>query len=161
MAFRKSSGEYILILDGDDRLRPNAIVDLLNGHRSNPEVGLVYGATRRIDETGRYLQSAWREYRIAAWEDPLEVLATRNAFAVHSALVKRSVLEELRELHTEEMATVGDWDLWSRVADQSKMLYVDAVVAEYRIHSSMSLKTLPKKKGDYCKRQILLNASCS
>ena len=50
---RHASGEWLLFLDADDRLRPGAVAALLAAARGAPRAVLVYGDYNTIDSEGR------------------------------------------------------------------------------------------------------------
>lgn len=140
-AFAASQGEYIVILDADDRLLPAKLalqVALLDAH---PECGLVYGDTWHCDETMAHVRLESQKYPGQhASGDVFAKIVLGNLFAVHAAMVRRDCLLHVG-LHDPNPELIADWDLWVRVAEHYAFLYHPEAVAEYRIHGAMSART--------------------
>jgi glycosyltransferase involved in cell wall biosynthesis len=146
-AWRASCGEYIVILDADDRLTAESIrvrSDYLDKH---PNVDVVYGETDRIDISGAPIGRVPLRRKLREDDIPYEAFAEANVFPVHAGMTRRRVFEELTDLHDEQLDLVGDWDLWARVAENHRFAYVPDVVAQYRIHDGMSLRNLTRDRG--------------
>ena len=146
-AFRASSGEFVAILDADDRLRPGAFGPKLELLAREPSVGVAYGDAMAIDEAGNPTGPLPTRHHLTPADNPLEVLLSGNLFAVHAALARRSVLARLPHLHHEETVIVGDWDLWLRVACLTRFAYAGDMAAEYRMHAAMSLRSLTLRRS--------------
>ncbi|MCA9487838.1 MAG: glycosyltransferase [Nanoarchaeota archaeon] len=56
---RSSRGKYVMLLDGDDFLEPDAIKSTLEFMASHPEVAYSYSQHRKIDEAGRILYTRY------------------------------------------------------------------------------------------------------
>ena len=54
--FAKSSGEYLVFLDGDDILSPGAIEAHLKAFAQHPETGLSFGSSSAINEHGEQIR---------------------------------------------------------------------------------------------------------
>src|ERR1700691_5774283 len=50
--FKRSSGEYLVFLDSDDRLHPEALQVQIKALTEQPDAALSFGAQRIIDEKG-------------------------------------------------------------------------------------------------------------
>lgn len=147
LACSESLGEFILILDADDRVSPNSFYNRICFLRDNPSVDLVYGDTMKVNEFGHDLGLVKLDFKLTAMDDAYPALALANLFPVHAAVTRRSVFQSLGQLHDEDIDLVGDWDLWARVAANHRMAYLPAVVAEYRHHPQMSLRNLSRRRG--------------
>ena len=55
--FRASNGKYVLFLDADDRLTPNAVASHFGCFQRHPEAGFVVGDIDHIAKDGSYLRS--------------------------------------------------------------------------------------------------------
>jgi len=140
-AYGKSTGEYIVILDADDRLLPDKLriqVELLDRH---PRVGLVYGDTWFCDEAGTRLQlESVRFPGQHRQGDVFAAVCCGNMMAVHSAMVRRSAIDAAGGVHHPTQMQIADWDLWVRIAENAPFLYHPEPVADYRLHQSMSAR---------------------
>ncbi len=148
-AFQKSKGEYIVILDADDRILPEKLSIQVRILDERPDYGVVYGDTWHCDHLMRRLVLESKKYpRQHVSGDIFEDMILGNRFAVHAGMVRRSVLEDVG-LHSEKPNLIADWDLWCRVAEKYKFFYDPGAVAEYRIHPGMSAKKdLARKQFD-------------
>jgi glycosyltransferase involved in cell wall biosynthesis len=146
-AFRSSAGEYLVIMDADDRMCDGAIRVRAEFLDENPEVDLVYGETEKIDQAGQILGRIPLAHRLRRVDNPLRALAASNLFPVHAAMVRRRTLEALGQVHDESLDLIPDWDLWARVACAARMEYIPEVVGSYRYHGGMSLARLARSRG--------------
>ena len=146
-AWQVSRGEFIAILDADDRLCPRAFDAKLDMLRREPAVGVAYGDALGIDERGNPVGPILCRERLTSADDPLTPLMSGNFFPVHAALTRRSAIERLPYLYHEEIELVGDWDLWLRLAGVTRFAYVGDMSVEYRRHAAMSTKTVLSEKS--------------
>src|SRR5215472_8988709 len=56
--WRAARGRYVVFLDADDRLLPEALASNLRRFDERPECAFVYGGFRYIDADGRYLHAS-------------------------------------------------------------------------------------------------------
>ena len=146
-AWRASRGEFVAILDADDRLMPDAFSRKLELLEQEPEVGVAYGDAMAIDEQGNQTAPIFSPRRLTAADPPLAALTGGNIFPVHAALTRRSAIERLPYLYHEEIDLVGDWDLWLRLAGVTRFAYAGDMSVEYRRHGTMSTRTIASDKG--------------
>lgn len=116
--------EYVLFLDADDRLAPQAISAMRQPLDADPALGFAYGSMRFF--------GAWvGELRFPPY-DPFKLLY-RHIIGL-SALVRRSVLEEIGGFDP-SFSQFEDWELWlNALAHGWSGRQVDAVTIEYRRH---------------------------
>ena len=146
-AWQASRGEYIVILDADDRLMPDAFTRKLELLEREPGVGVAYGDAMAIDERGSQIEPIPCPRRLTVSDNPLATLIGGNIFPVHAALTRRSAIERLPYLYHEEIDLVGDWDLWLRLAGVTRFAYAGDMSVEYRRHGTMSTRTIASDKG--------------
>jgi glycosyltransferase involved in cell wall biosynthesis len=121
----ESSTPYVLFLDGDDQLAPNALAAMRKPLDDDPGLGFAYGCMRFF--------GAWDgEMRFPPY-DPYKLLY-RHIVGL-SALVRREVLEQIGGFDP-SFEQYEDWELWlSALARGWIGLQVDAVTIEYRRHA--------------------------
>jgi glycosyltransferase involved in cell wall biosynthesis len=121
----ESSTPYVLFLDGDDQLAPNALAAMRKPLDDDPGLGFAYGCMRFF--------GAWDgEMRFPPY-DPYKLLY-RHIVGL-SALVRREVLEQIGGFDP-SFEQYEDWELWlSALARGWLGLQVDAVTIEYRRHA--------------------------
>jgi glycosyltransferase involved in cell wall biosynthesis len=129
----ESRGDYIVFLDHDDRLMPNAIASHLAALKKKPNAGLIFAARRDIDEHGNATASPYicvprRNYFHSFLEaNPIHCPAT--------AMVSRKALDQVGGFDP-SVEPGDDYDLYIRLARHFPVLRHTALVAEYRIHGS-------------------------
>lgn len=141
VAFAASRGEYIVILDADDRILPEKLLLQVRLLDAQPNYGVVYGDTWFCDDKMNRLELESKKYPFNHVSgDVFEKIVLGNLFAVHSAMVRRICIESVG-LHDKEKDIIADWDFWVRVAEKYCFLSHNEVVAEYRFHVAMSAKS--------------------
>lgn len=133
-------GDYLLFLDSDDWLEPGALAHLLSACDQNGW-RVAHGAFRYATPDGS--ETDWSGGHDA--RTPLfEALCSSNVLSVPACvMVRRSVLDEVGTFDT-SLAHCGDWDLWGRVARDTRSIgQVARFVAGYRM-SPGSLSRNPR-----------------
>lgn len=133
---RRTGGEYLVFLDADDRLRPDALEVGARELDAHPEAALAWGRCVRIDEHGRQLPTAPPPIVVG---DAYEALL-RNNFLWTPAVVmfRRSMCAPLMRFNPAVDAS-ADYELHLRIARAFPIHGHAATVAEYRLHgASMS-----------------------
>ena len=133
---RASRGGYVVFLDADDRLLPDALAAGLRCFEAHPDCAFVSGGYRRIDETGVVIEEP-TPARIE--EDHYLAFLQGNYVGMHGAvLYRRDVLTSCGGFKS-ALPVCEDYDLYLRIARTHPVRCHSAVVAEYRTHeSSMS-----------------------
>ncbi len=143
----EARGDAIVFLDSDDLLATDSIERRVAVLESSPEVDVVYGDMIIIDGAGRP-QGVHRDYMPGDRPsgDIFADLALR-CFILMPAMIRRTALAGLR--FDESLAQCEDYDLWRRVAANSRFFYADQPVAYYRIHDSNTVTTQTRKMLEY------------
>lgn len=134
-----SSGRYVVFLDADDRLLPDALeigADRLDAHK---DCAFTYGRYRLINLDGKRLP--WAQRQSIEGEPYLRLLIS-NYIGMHAVVMyRRTIFDELGGFNT-SLAACEDYEMYLRIA-RNHMIYRHGVmVAEYRQHSSnMSLNS--------------------
>jgi glycosyltransferase involved in cell wall biosynthesis len=129
--FRASSGQYVLFLDADDRLTPNAVEAHLSCFAKHPEAGFVVGDIDLISEDGLYLRSPrWPMLEANQYEELLKVNHVANTIAV---MFRRSVIERIGGFKP-TYSPAEDYELLLRAARLLPSAHHRTVVAQYRRH---------------------------
>lgn len=131
--FRASSGEYVLFLDADDRLTPNAVNAHLSCFAEHPEAGFVVGDIDHIDEGGSYAGSPrWPVLDANHFEELLKVNHVANTIAV---MFRRSVVERVGGFKP-SCSPAEDYELLLHAARLFPSAHHRTVVAHYRRHAT-------------------------
>lgn len=138
--FGASTGEYVVFLDADDRLLPNALAAGLRRFETHPECAFVAGRYQSIAADGSPLEDT---HEALVEEDHYRRLLRRNYIVVPAAvLYRRRVLEQVGGFDPSVNAA-ADYDLYLRIARDHPIHCYEEAVAEYRQHgASMSRKSV-------------------
>lgn len=130
---RATDADYVLFLDADDRLLPNAVAAGLACFIAVPGCAFVYGAHRRIDQAGTPLGGT-RYSPVGA--DPYADLLGLNRVGMHATvLYPREVLLAAGG-YDAGLRRCEDYDLYLRLARDGRIASHPEVVAEYRWHDA-------------------------
>jgi glycosyltransferase involved in cell wall biosynthesis len=137
--FALAHGEILAYQNADDRyVVPGAVSAAVRLLREHPEVDVVYGDFRYIDESGRPLP------RPAPGRDfDLDALTRHNFIPPHAAFVRRRVVDEGHRPDP-GLRFAGDWEWFLGLARADKRFaHLPEVLAEFRLHPRAQTRTLP------------------
>jgi peptidoglycan/xylan/chitin deacetylase (PgdA/CDA1 family)/2-polyprenyl-3-methyl-5-hydroxy-6-metoxy-1,4-benzoquinol methylase/GT2 family glycosyltransferase len=121
-----ATNDWLLFLDADDTLAPGALAALAASIQATPQADVHVGHTRWIDMRG-----AARPYPRADLSDPFRTLSRQSGFALHSAIIRRSIAKSLGGFDL-RLGSSEDWDFWMRVARTgATFATIEAHVANY------------------------------
>jgi SAM-dependent methyltransferase len=127
-----SRGKYLVFLDADDRLLPDALEAGLECFRRHPESGFVSGSYRWIDGRGALLGAA---EQVSLGPDPYSALLRGNVIAMHAAVMfRRDALQSIGGYNPDFLAC-EDYDVYLRITRLLPVHQHAGVVAEYRLHA--------------------------
>lgn len=132
--FEASSGEYLIFLDGDDLLRPDAIEKHLAALRSHGSAVLSFGAVAMIDGQGRETEAP----RVARpRRDYFRMLLESNPiWSPGATMMRREAFLEAGMFNSALRAQVDDYDLYLRLARLGPFVQHSGQVLDYRLHGS-------------------------
>jgi glycosyltransferase involved in cell wall biosynthesis len=143
--FAKAKGEIVAIQSSDDRYLPGALQRIVGeflGENSS-EIGLIYGDTVKVDETGIELQ----RYRIGPWS--LEnLLLLKTWIPQPSCFFRRDLLDACGGWD-ERIPYAPDTDLWIRMAFRTQVRKIDEYLSERRVHDQQRDTQAAKILRDY------------
>jgi glycosyltransferase involved in cell wall biosynthesis len=130
---RRSTGEYVVFLDADDRLLRQAVVANLRCFSEHPESAFVFGTATTIASDGASLP--WTtEPRDD--EDRYRALLRPEYIGMHATVTyQRSVLKLLGGFDT-SFEACEDYDMFLRIAREFPISSHPEPIAEYRMHGS-------------------------
>src|SRR5262249_24591328 len=121
-----AQGEWIAFLDQDDWWLPEKITKQVKLVDANGEIGLIHSDVEHYDADSDCCVERFNPNRSELLIDRCyERLLLGNAIFNCTALVRKTILDQVG-VFNEDMPgnTVQDYDLWLRVAKQSKLAYV-------------------------------------
>ncbi len=130
---REARGEYVAMLDSDDRWRPNVLPRLVARLDAHPEAVLVYGRAQAMDAYGFPLP----QMKGAAEAFPGQTLRSilyGDFVPIITALVRRDALLQAGPFDPDNLAE--DWDMWVRLARQGAFVFMADTLADFRQHST-------------------------
>ena len=130
----RSEGEYVVFLDADDRLLPEALETSVGYLEARPECAFVHGHYRSITLDGLSLLE--QPQAVVREDEPYAKLLYRNYISMHATVMyRRTVFETVGDFDT-SLGACEDYDLYLRVARRFPVCSHENVVAEYRQHDS-------------------------
>jgi glycosyltransferase involved in cell wall biosynthesis len=128
-----STAAFIVFLDADDRLLPEAIATNVAFLEADPRLAFVSGEHRYVDEEGR-VSAEWSGNPVA--EGHYASLLRRNYIGmIATVMFRRGVLVAQGGFDT-GLEACEDYDLYLRIARVHPVAAHASVVAEYRRHSA-------------------------
>lgn len=125
----RAAGEFLVFLDADDSLLPDAVESLLQGFRDFPDSGIVFGDTL----TGRPGEPASAFPADAGRIFSRDEFLFRNPILMPTAMVRRRVIEKTGGFNA-SFLQADDFDLWIRGAAVFPVRHVERAVARVRRH---------------------------
>lgn len=147
---RAATGEWLMFLDADDRLRPGAITALLQVARSVPDAVAVYGDYDRIDHNGRAIgiRRALRR-RAKPSGHILARLAAGNFIVNGGVMIIRATAFAASGGFDELLRYCEDWHCWCRLAAGGEIHYAPIYVLDYRVHGANTMIATTRSPDDF------------
>jgi glycosyltransferase involved in cell wall biosynthesis len=144
LGLRAARGEFTAILDSDDVWAPEKLATQLRIFAANPEVGLVYGNGWVIDGNGRRMYPVYQpDHREES--DASRVLLDCYFLLPSNSLVRTSVIRQAGWFD-ESFRAAQDHDMAIRIAEITKLAYVNEPIFNYRRHEdSISVKNADRR----------------
>jgi glycosyltransferase involved in cell wall biosynthesis len=131
LGFQRSSGEYLIFLDADDVLSPDAVEAHLNTLFAHPVAGLSFGAIRMIDENGRQIRPP---HICRPRKDYFLMLLEGNPIGCPGSAMIRRENFIAAGLFDESLRIVEDYDLYLKIARRAPLVQHALCVVGYRQH---------------------------
>ena len=158
---RESKGSYLVFLDADDRLLPEALEAGVKCLKAYPDGAFVFGRYRNIAADGSILREK-QPLPLSITEDSYESLLQGNYIGMHATVMyRRAVFESVGVFNT-SIDAGEDYDLYLRIARKFSFYRHSTMVAEYRHHGTnmtgdfalmlKSMKTVLRSQRPYIKR---------
>ncbi len=126
-----STGDYLVFLDADDWLYPDALNVNVKYLRENPEAAFVSGAHLKVSDTGEILD----DQKFSVEGNHYHQLLQGNYIGMHATVMyQRWVFNEWR--YDVTLKACEDYDLYLKITRKYPVIHHQAVMAGYRIHNT-------------------------
>ncbi len=131
---QESRGRYVVFLDGDDRLLPNALEIGVRHLQNRPDCAFAAGRCHAINNERRCLTTL----PSTTESDHYRALLIKNYILTPGSVIfRRSVVDELRGFDPSfEIKGSDDYDIYLRIAARWPVCHHEDMVLEYREHES-------------------------
>ncbi len=132
IGLREAKGEYIARMDVDDISLPDRLKQQAAFLDAHPDVGIVGTSFIRINKDSTFFDVPV----VLRYDDDLQMqLLYENPFVHGSIMFKKSLLIKLREpYYRSGFEGAEDYDLWSRLAEITKVRNMSEILYKYRIN---------------------------
>ena len=130
---RYATGEYIVFLDSDDTLLPQAVDTGLQYLRARPALAFAAGRCLVFSERGVHPDT--RYYPVVEKDHYLELLKSNFIWMPGCVVFRRDVVVQTGGFAT-DVTGAEDYDLYLRIARQYPIHHHDTFVAAYRQHGT-------------------------
>lgn len=131
--WKATTAEYLVFLDADDRLLPNALELGVDALERRLQVAFVSGFSRDIGDDGKPLEGLQQPH--VTQDHYLRLLEDCFIWSGSSIVYRRSALETVGGFD-ESLTAADDYDLYLRLARRFPIYCHDAFVTEYRRHGT-------------------------
>lgn len=132
----KASGDILTYLNSDDCYAAGALAQVAEAFETAPDRLWLTGDCMLVDENGAEIQASVRAYR--RWwlrRYSRTRLMMLNFIAQPATFWRREAMQQTGLLDTRLQYTM-DYDYWLRLSVLGHPLYIDAALAQFRIHGS-------------------------
>ncbi|WP_312163647.1 glycosyltransferase family A protein [Phenylobacterium sp.] len=128
---RASSSQYLVFLDADDQLLPDALAKQLELFAEHPDCGMVYGSYCYVDAVTREITNATP---FPPGEDPFATFLRCNCIGMHATVMYRRDRLEAAGAFDPTLRACEDYDVYLRMARDYAIAARPDMMAEYWQH---------------------------
>jgi glycosyltransferase involved in cell wall biosynthesis len=133
LGMRECGGEFLVFLDADDRLLPEALEVGMEALTKRPRVAFAAGMSRDIAEDGRVVRGSRQP--LVSQDHYVHLLQDCFIWSGSSVVYRRSAIEAVGGFN-EALEAGDDYELYLNVARRHPVFCHGTVVTEYRRHGS-------------------------
>jgi glycosyltransferase involved in cell wall biosynthesis len=133
VGIRESKGSYLVFLDADDRLKPEAIETGLRALELRPDCALTVGDHVFISADGSHLADSCKVNPLRCHYEAL--LKSNFIEMISSVLFRRSTFDEVGGFNA-LLRVAEDYELYLRIARVRPICCHPRIIAEYRMHET-------------------------
>ncbi len=149
-ALQMGKGRYLAMLHGDDYHFPEFLTKAVAALEANPAAGFVFSAYHNVDNSGEFIEEVhpWQNSGLIPRADAFRRMLIFNPVRCPTVLVRREVYEKLGWFDP-NLIFVIDWEMWLRILREYDVIYLDEVLAAYRLHPASTTNRLAKQSGAF------------
>ncbi|HEU4579289.1 MAG TPA: glycosyltransferase [Polyangiaceae bacterium] len=136
VGFQQARGRFCCMLHTDDVWRPQRVARLRAAVERHPEAGLIFHPVRFVNSKSRLL-GEWHAPlptdRLLDSAEVLQHLIVQNFISCPAPLLRKDLLGPGID---PALWYTGDWELYLRVASAAPCVYIDELLADFRLHTS-------------------------
>jgi glycosyltransferase involved in cell wall biosynthesis len=137
----RAGGTFVVFLDADDRLHPDALSDGIASLEQHPRAVYTRGRFDVIDAQGRVIDQIADDG--SRWTDEYELLLRDNPIWLPAAVMFRRAIFESNAPFDSHVDAAADLELYLRLARLYPVTSHASVVAQYRRHAhNMSMNPM-------------------
>lgn len=140
-----SQGDYLALLDADDKWLPCRLEEGVRILDADKAVGLVHGNITYIDFNCKEISTPKRNAQIINGHIFDNIFLRKGDISCPTVLFRRSCCEDVGMFDV-NLSRLGceDRDLWLRIAQKYKIIYIDKILSYYRVTSESMSRNLMK-----------------
>lgn len=130
--FDRATGDWVMWLNADDRLKPGALAEVAAFLARHPEADVVYGSYDFVGKEGEFI----RRMKLFGWSPFVSVHHCCYVPSTACFIRRASVLAEGHRLHP-EFRYLMDGEFYARLHAAGKsFVYMPVALADFRIHGA-------------------------
>lgn len=165
---RRARAEWVHILHSDDRVAPGFYDEAWGGLSCPKEIGAALCRFDHIDENGQtayygrgdHLSTLEMPMLAVLGDDFVERLLITPRIQYAAIVVRRSTYERLGGFRP-ALGHCTDWDMWIRIALDTRILYEPQPYAFYRIHAAADSARLARTGQDVVDQRLAIRLAAS
>ncbi|XDV56463.1 glycosyltransferase [Bradyrhizobium sp. LLZ17] len=147
---RGARGDWLMFLDADDRLRPNAVAILLVTAKAAPRAVVAYGDYNTIDSAGRPIgRRGLLKGRRKPSGNVLARLAGGNFIVNGGIMLVRADAFRTTGGFDVSLRYCEDWHCWCRLAALGEFAFVPKLLLDYRLHTANTMNAAMRTPQDF------------
>lgn len=144
IGFLATRGEMLTWTSSDNYWAPNFVETFVAALDANPDIDFAYSSFAWIDDQGNVFDTT-RDQNMTL----NSVLACNPGMA--SFMYRRSLMLQVG-LYDPAVDGAEDWDMWIRMMEKSKTVYIPEVLYYYRVHKNTMTSEQPTKIRLACRK---------
>jgi glycosyltransferase involved in cell wall biosynthesis len=147
-----SSGDYIALTSSDDVWLPEKTEIQLRAFEDNPEVDVIHSDASIIDsagkKTGKTMKKIYRLDPAIASGNIFKTLTRNNICCTSTVIFRKKCLKTCDKFDI-DLHYAPDWWFLIELSRKHKFLYIDRILADYRVHATNLTRNINLVYSDF------------